>query len=1561
MMMKKILFAFLFVLTATAAAFSATSVSNLMSQIDNNLSRFPDISQSAYEKISEFVNESLTKDPNATFKTASYYSDPRTKQEYTVNLSFPTLASANADKIATECAKIDRIVCPNSETDGCAVGHFTQPSGCLIYILRSPAETHRSISTEVVTLECSETTRALNCSYPSSIPQSQIKDYTSVTGTIYMPGNGFERFEHRVKIEFISSDGKVKQTYFATPQSPHFGFGVPTNEDGKVVFTIVRDTPEVDIYDDPLPVSISDYRNGKANGVIRVRQKAPSRNTGSSASAGGTATTATNSGTPAQTPSAKTMQFDATLVYQDASGNYIPISGATVTDTSKPTTTTTTGSDGKFTIECILTRNSRCNLKFGANGQPDYRTSVSSIDIGKRISYTGYQITTPTQSENYITAKGKVFDANTKEPIAGALIFVTKDEQFSTTTDATGTFSFTFDTNRGEDVTISMYSYNNQTVRATRDMTIYLVPENITLDEVPVSGTDYCNQPETRKKLYASATKWFETDEDMPNQDHIYVTAKKQVCIPTACISGYTLEKENTADAFCKQCKKEDIQFARKVKVRENKCILDGDNACESGYAPNSDFTQCVEICNDDAKRNLEGANEYKVKNGQCVAASCKCGYTLDDGTCKKWAKDEKCTRNETPKLPNDATEAFKRCDSDGTPYCEITENGCKPGYKPSDDKRTCIQQTGKDCTEEIKNDNPLVTKAKWELRNNELVCAIIGCTDGFDVDKVNNKCIPEDQTGKPCPDNLKPDNAKRAIVSEQEVTEASKCEVKSCNDGYIPAKENANDTYFTKCIPDCGCLERFNESQTACESLEDLSCTITNAKEAQLVCENGKEVCKIMNDSCEEGFRANTTNTKCESLKNENCEIEKTDTNNADQIKTAKYELRNGKMVCVITSCNDLYKPSVDGQSCVNTQCECGQEWDKRSRSCVPWKKQTCTMKHATKTNRICEDGNEVCKIIECDTAAGYVLNQTNNSCDSIKNDPCSDDQIRAVEHAVAGKQQVQNGKIVCVVTDCGNLHTPSADGSSCRPKPMLTEQQHREKIGALSENAQKMRENETSLKNRIIGAAGIGVTGIGGAMVGDALSSRAAELSAEQDMAAYLQSMYCEYGDGKTIRGGETGVELPGGNDMIDLYTQYAQLANDLKIRKDALGIRPGIESEVVIDKAETGLYDDVGTGITGGTYASIARAMLYPDGPDAAKWAQMRAATDNKLKAGAIVAGVGAVGSGVANLIANRDPKDNTDEIVRKYEALKKPFEALEQKLPNRTTDRTCPSGSFGSYPNCKCTNSAYFQVEENKCVECSGDLVPNAKGDGCECQDGKVQEGTTCKTPSTNCSIKHLKQPNTCQCIESAEIKSGDTDCTCKRGYTEKNDGSGCERSAVILSIPQMYPTKKIVDIKLGADTTFASGKAELTTAAKNKLWDFSQSAKNAVKENKTNIDLQKENDYCIIVVGKTDHQQFANPDNNMNNNQSLSQRRAEAVKTQLGLTFNPNNIMAYGIADTDCTPDTPLNNVNCRVVQITLVAGSCNDNLNAPQKLVSTLTQTQAGADILNAAILNTKK
>ena len=120
--------------------------------------------------------------------------------------------------------------------------------------------------------------------------------------------------------------------------------------------------------------------------------------------------------------------------------------------------------------------------------------------------------------------------------------------------------------------------------------------------------------------------------------------------------------------------------------------------------------------------------------------------------------------------------------------------------------------------------------------------------------------------------------------------------------------------------------------------------------------------------------------------------------------------------------------------------------------------------------------------------------------------------------------------------------------------------------------------------------------------------------------------------------MTGGQTNVELPGGNDMIALYTQYAQLANDLKLRKEMLGLSPGIETSVVIDKVDTGLYDNAGVGIVGGGYASIARAIMNPDGDDAKMWAAQRAKTESKLKTGGIVAGSGIVGGAIGNVAIN-----------------------------------------------------------------------------------------------------------------------------------------------------------------------------------------------------------------------------------------------------------------------------------------------------------------------------------
>ena len=99
------------------------------------------------------------------------------------------------------------------------------------------------------------------------------------------------------------------------------------------------------------------------------------------------------------------------------------------------------------------------------------------------------------------------------------------------------------------------------------------------------------------------------------------------------------------------------------------------------------------------------------------------------------------------------------------------------------------------------------------------------------------------------------------------------------------------------------------------------------------------------------------------------------------------------------------------------------------------------------------------------------------------------------------------------------------------------------------------------------------------------------------------------------------------------------------------------PGIESEVILDSATMGLYDDESLGITDGAYTSLSRALSDPDGADAAEWAQQRSDTKSQLTTGAVMAGVGIVGGVVGNLLINRDaPDEKSDEINLKYEPIR-----------------------------------------------------------------------------------------------------------------------------------------------------------------------------------------------------------------------------------------------------------------------------------------------------------------
>ena len=209
-------------------------------------------------------------------------------------------------------------------------------------------------------------------------------------------------------------------------------------------------------------------------------------------------------------------------------------------------------------------------------------------------------------------------------------------------------------------------------------------------------------------------------------------------------------------------------------------------------------------------------------------------------------------------------------------------------------------------------------------------------------------------------------------------------------------------------------------------------------------------------------------------------------------------------------------------------------------------------------------------------------------------------------------------------------------------------------EELAELRDNYDNMKEIENSFENRMLGATGMATMGIGGMQLAIAMTEDRADDAAEQQMKAYLATFSCTYADGKRFSGGETAIELPGANELINLYSEYVGLANDLKTRKEALGLRAGIEAQSILDSATSGLYDDISTGKTSGAFTSLARALSDPNGADAAAWAAQRAETAEQKKTALTTLGIGTVATVAGNILINRNnEKERSAEIQKKYD--------------------------------------------------------------------------------------------------------------------------------------------------------------------------------------------------------------------------------------------------------------------------------------------------------------------
>lgn len=231
--------------------------------------------------------------------------------------------------------------------------------------------------------------------------------------------------------------------------------------------------------------------------------------------------------------------------------------------------------------------------------------------------------------------------------------------------------------------------------------------------------------------------------------------------------------------------------------------------------------------------------------------------------------------------------------------------------------------------------------------------------------------------------------------------------------------------------------------------------------------------------------------------------------------------------------------------------------------------------------------------------------------------------------------------------------------------------DQVEQEYMNDLRENATAMKDKEQSTENKLLGAVGIGGVGLGAMQMASGMAEQNADAIAEEDMRAYLATFTCRYGNGLSVRGGETNIETPTSPDLSSLYSEYVSLADSIKTRKSALEMTPGIESELILSSASTDLYNNVATGKTDGAFTSLSQAILNPSGPDADEWTEQTDNASKKKNTGLQIAGTALVGSAVANLAINQDaPQERSAEIKTEYENKRQKLESeisdLESQL-------------------------------------------------------------------------------------------------------------------------------------------------------------------------------------------------------------------------------------------------------------------------------------------------------
>ncbi|MGI5845794.1 MAG: hypothetical protein ACOX7D_01235 [Alphaproteobacteria bacterium] len=184
----------------------------------------------------------------------------------------------------------------------------------------------------------------------------------------------------------------------------------------------------------------------------------------------------------------------------------------------------------------------------------------------------------------------------------------------------------------------------------------------------------------------------------------------------------------------------------------------------------------------------------------------------------------------------------------------------------------------------------------------------------------------------------------------------------------------------------------------------------------------------------------------------------------------------------------------------------------------------------------------------------------------------------------------------------------------------------------------------------NKAISSVSTAAIGIGSMQLAQGLAEKKADKEAIRDMQDYLSKLYCSYSN-KRANYGDVNITLDAEHRLDLLREEYFNKAAELKNTKEQLGLKAGIESEVILDEKTTGLYEYQDLGRASSTFGRLSEALLDENSRDAQMLAEQQATSQKRVTGGAIALGAGVVTSIGGHALVNAVAKKKAEQEANK----------------------------------------------------------------------------------------------------------------------------------------------------------------------------------------------------------------------------------------------------------------------------------------------------------------------